>query len=907
MKPLLLGTQTGGGSVELPVETLLRHMVCLGSSGSGKTVASKVVCEEVVRRGLPVVAVDPQGDIASLARLGDAQEIVAKGVPEEVRAQFAERAEVVVWTPGSDLGVPVSVDPLAETREVEGVSAEERLRRAAFAADALVDLAGYDLSSKPGRYAAAVVGLAIQHAGERGEGIESVSALIERLERLPDGLGEQVLAVIPETQLGELVRQLRLLTLGTNALLLGGGVPLDVDTLLGRGRSDGKARVSVVYLNSLGTERQRQFFVAQLAQALYRWMLANPSRDPQALFYVDEVAPYIPPVRKPVCKEALMLLLRQARKYGVCCLLATQSPGDLDYKSLSQIGTWALGRLMTRQERQKVEGVLRSLAPEVAEQVAESLPKLTPGQFKLLSPDVFDDPIPLQVRWLVTEHQTLDARGIAGATEAGVRASLETKATERAAAVAQTASGRAEVAVLTVDQDGQGGVNLCEVVVARGSGSVTALGGQSRVSKESIKVAWKAAAQLQSELELPRSVESRYDLTVLDTRLAVKKDGPSAGLAVLTGVVAALRGLAPRPDVAMTGEVTILGKVLAVGGIEEKVRAAYEAGYSAVVVPKENAGEARSLPRALRDEVEVVPVASVHEALPIIFGTPERVALEPRAPLLPASAPEEAPSGGGRSAPTVQDQVLEVLQREAQAFSYDDLAERVGASKSAVTSSVRKLEEAGAIKKVKRGRRVVCYHAEHPLRPEHGLVSEVEVVRLHVLEPEARATLERSAATSFLVFSRETLQSLRLRYVPLYQAHFAATRKEGWLFTREVERRDNLYFHAVTGALLLATKSGFAFTDDSPADPIAVVDLDDLGCLETRFPGTLELDEAALSAALSEEELSRQILRKFTLELLGVSPVFLPVWSAEMRDKNDGSLRDVAIDGFKGQPITLPR
>ena len=73
-------------------------------------------------------------------------------------------------------------------------------------------------------------------------------------------------------------------------------------------------------------------------------MLRNPSPELQALFYIDEVAPFIPPVEKPSCKEDLELLFKQARKFGIGCLIATQNPGDVDYKALSQFGTWVIGR-----------------------------------------------------------------------------------------------------------------------------------------------------------------------------------------------------------------------------------------------------------------------------------------------------------------------------------------------------------------------------------------------------------------------------------------------------------------------------------------------------------------------------------------------------------------------------------
>src|SRR3954454_3012395 len=107
MTDLLLG-RSKTEDVRLPLTAMLRHAVCLGSAGSGKTVTCKVLCEEFIRRGLPVIAVDPQGDIASLGLLADEADVVARGTPAEVRATYADKVEVVVWTPGSALGVPLS-------------------------------------------------------------------------------------------------------------------------------------------------------------------------------------------------------------------------------------------------------------------------------------------------------------------------------------------------------------------------------------------------------------------------------------------------------------------------------------------------------------------------------------------------------------------------------------------------------------------------------------------------------------------------------------------------------------------------------------------------------------------------------------------------------------------------------
>ncbi len=962
MSELLLGRDATGQPLHLPLKTMLRHAVCLGSSGSGKTVACKVIVEEYIRRGIPVIAVDPQGDIASLARVADEETVVAKGTPAEVRTGFLRKAQVVVWTPGSALGVPISVNPLAATSSPSGAAAEgqeeELLRDIAFAAEGLADLAGFDLKSKDGRYVTALFGLVIRFAADHGKPLEGIGPLLKLLSSMPKELADQVSSVVSEKLSDEVVRRLRMLTMGPQSLMLTGGVPLDVDTLLGRNdeelRASGRARLSVVYLNTLGSDRERQFFLGQLAQAVYRWMLEHPSTTPQALFYVDEVAPYIPPVRKPVCKDALKLLLRQARKYGLSCLLATQSPGDIDYTALSQIGTWNLGRLMTRQELKKVQSVLESIAPTAAEEIAAELPSLKPGQFRLVCPDAFKAPVSLRVRWLVTEHRTLDDDGIASATDPDLRADLERLAgideepghggpaspVDESDPSAGPAVGRAEVAVLAVTGDGEGDVNACEIVVQRGgNGKITALGGQTRVSKEAIKVAWEAASLLlrQNAIELPREFDRRYDVTVLDTRLAVKKDGPSAGLAYLTGIIAALRERAPRRDVAMTGEITMLGKVLEVGGIEEKAKAAYEAGYATIVVPAENKGDVAMLPRALRDAIEVVPVATIVEALPVIFGKAKRerpvppekpldlsgeaeVSREepaakatPAAPAAAPATPTPVAAPVARPEPpdepkTSEDRVLALLAKEPTAFDYDEITERVEDARNTVTRAVRKLLKGGLIRRAKRGRKHVHYHADHALLPDWDLLGPVEAVKLAVFEPDARRRAEKDLATSMLVFTREEVASLALGHLPIYRLKFSAKVTEGWIFTRTVERRDCLYFNGLTGDLLTFVKgTGFSFEAETPANPVEVVDLDDLACLETAMPGELELLADEMNALVGAATVEKAAAKKFDLEVLEIDLVFLPVWRALIRDKENRSERDLFIDGYGGHPMALPR
>lgn len=428
-----LGTDAEGARVELDSRHLLRHLVCLGASGSGKTVAAKVVCEALALDGVPVIAVDPQGDIASLALAGDPADLLKHGVPPELAERFAAEVEVVVWTPASSAAVPLSVNPLDSLR-ADG-DREQRVRALAATAGNVASVLDYDLSADDGRCAAAALHLVLEHIVDEGLRVRSMSGLAGLLSELPPGLAERVGELLSDRQLASLRRKVHLLTVGAQQLLFENGVPLDVATLLGKDATatEGKTRISVIYLNTLSRQEEKAFLVGQLAQALYDWMLDNPSAELQAALYIDEVAPFLPPVKKPACKDALTLLFKQARKYGLACVLASQNPGDIDYRCLAQFSTWNLGRMLVRQDLKKVQQTVSAIAGADTEDVMGRLPALGAGRFVMLNPDAFDGPVDLQVRWLLTRHSTLDEEQLDELVPAKLAARLRGVARKRPA------------------------------------------------------------------------------------------------------------------------------------------------------------------------------------------------------------------------------------------------------------------------------------------------------------------------------------------------------------------------------------------------------------------------------------------------------------------------------------------
>jgi hypothetical protein len=400
------GTET---PVELPVEAFHRHLMALGASGSGKTVLCKCVMEEAVRHGIPVVIVDPQGDISSLALKGKQEELESYGIPLTMQEEYFDKARVSIFTPASSKGIPISVNPLSfpspDTPHDEAILALD------MTATSLSSFLGYDLSSDAGKGAKAYLFTLLEHLWRKGETIKDMAHMAEIVLNPPSEITEMLQYLVKKREPEELARKLRFLTVGTPSLMFQKGVQIDMDMFMDR--SDGKVPVNIVYMNTLSSTNDKQFFLATLLRELYCWMLKNPSEDIQLLFYVDEIAPYIPPYpRNPPPKEAYAFLFKQARKYGVGLVAATQNITDIDYKALAQVNTWCLGRMMTQQDIARVKQIIQSIDPTHAEMVLQKLPSLRTGEFLMLSPDVYDDVVNFQVRWLVTDHLTLDEKDI---------------------------------------------------------------------------------------------------------------------------------------------------------------------------------------------------------------------------------------------------------------------------------------------------------------------------------------------------------------------------------------------------------------------------------------------------------------------------------------------------------------
>jgi ATP-dependent Lon protease len=148
----------------------------------------------------------------------------------------------------------------------------------------------------------------------------------------------------------------------------------------------------------------------------------------------------------------------------------------------------------------------------------------------------------------------------------------------------------------------------------RGKGELILTGQLGDVMKESARAAWTYARSHAAALHIP---EEKFDL---DVHIhvpagAIPKDGPSAGITMATALISALSGREVRHDIAMTGEVTLRGRVLPIGGVKEKLLGALRAGIKRVIIPKQNEPDLDDLPAEARKRLEIFPVEELGEVL----------------------------------------------------------------------------------------------------------------------------------------------------------------------------------------------------------------------------------------------------------------------------------------------------
>lgn len=411
---------------------LTTHGVIVGMTGSGKTGLGVVVLEEALAQDIPTLVIDPKGDMGNLL-LGfenlsgpefepwiDAVAAQRDGVSIAERA--AETAELwrngladwgldgsdiaalhtgadfAIYTPGSGAGIPLNVIGSLRapaTDDVETIADEIE----GFASS-ILGLVGIDADPLSSREHILISNI-ISHAWANGIDID-LAGLIGAIQQPP----MRKLGVIDLDTFYPAADRMKL-ALTLNGLMASpsfaawiDGVELDIGSLLFT--ADGRPRCAVVTISHL-TDAERQFVVTLVLSKVVTWMRSQPgTTDLRALIYMDEVFGFVPPTAMPPAKKPILTIFKQARAFGVGMILSTQNPVDLDYKAISNAGTWMIGRLQTERDKERLlEGMTSSSGAVDIGAVDDTISGLGKRQFLLFSAKA-PTPTVFATRWAMS-------------------------------------------------------------------------------------------------------------------------------------------------------------------------------------------------------------------------------------------------------------------------------------------------------------------------------------------------------------------------------------------------------------------------------------------------------------------------------------------------------------------------
>ena len=346
-----------------------QHAAFLGGSGSGKTTAALNLIEQLLARGIPAVLVDRKGDLCQYANPEAWRRSLGDLDRDSVRGRLREMLDISVFTPGEPSGRPLTI-PVTPP-DFEQLAEADRERLAQYAAGALGSMIGFK-SSDADKGQRAILAKAIEALSSVAGATIDIPTLKDMIENQDDLLLNAIGGVYPEKYYKALSG--RLLTLGlNNKPLLTGGETLDMDALLGTGAHarPGRVRLSVISTRFLSDSGKVDFWVSQLLVALSRWCAKSPQPHLQAVFLFDEADIYLPAgTKQPATKAPMEDLLKRARSAGVGIFLATQSPGDFDYKCKENVRSWLIGNIKQPQAIQKLKPLLAAAKGNVTDKLA---------------------------------------------------------------------------------------------------------------------------------------------------------------------------------------------------------------------------------------------------------------------------------------------------------------------------------------------------------------------------------------------------------------------------------------------------------------------------------------------------------------------------------------------------------
>jgi hypothetical protein len=366
---------------------LTTHAVCVGMTGSGKTGLCIDLLEEAAIDSVPSIIIDPKGDITNImltfpelkgenflpwinksdakrkemsdVEFAESQAALwKKGLKEWDQdgkriAMLKNNADFNIYTPGSNAGISISILDSFKAPSFEIIDDGDAFGdKISSTASSLLGLLGIDADPLKSKEHILLSNI-FQNFWKKSEDLD-LPKIIQSVQTPPfNKIGVfEIESFYPEKERFTLAMQLNNILSAPGFQSWLSGESLDIDKLLYS--ETGKPKVSIFYTAHL-SDSERMFFTSLLLNQLISWMrMQSGTTSLRALLYVDEIFGYLPPVANPPSKKPFLTLLKQARAFGLGLVLSTQNPVDLDYKSLSNAGTWFLGRLQTERDRKRI-------------------------------------------------------------------------------------------------------------------------------------------------------------------------------------------------------------------------------------------------------------------------------------------------------------------------------------------------------------------------------------------------------------------------------------------------------------------------------------------------------------------------------------------------------------------------
>jgi hypothetical protein len=437
---------------------LTTHAVVVGMTGSGKTGLCIDLLEEAALNNIPALMIDPKGDMTNTLlhfpnllpqdfqpwvnpdqarRAGKTVEQASAdtaqlwkqgltdwGIDPERILKLKDSAQFAVFTPGSDAGIPVNILASLRAPSILWESNKETLReKISGTVIALMGLVGLqDIDPVRSREHILLSNI-FENAWSQGKDLDLGELILQTQSPPFTKLGVfDVNTFFPEKDRFELAMMLNNILAAPAFQVWIEGQPLDIPSLLYT--ADGKTRHSVFYLAHL-SDSERMFFITLLYSAVETWMRSQTGTTTlRALVYFDEIFGYLPPVANPPSKQPMLRMLKQARAFGVGQVLVTQNPVDVDYKALSNAGTWMIGKLQTDQDKQRLlDGLDSAMAGSLNRAEYDRLISTLGKRIFLLHNVNAKGPLLFQTRWAMnyltgplTRTQIPELNKLVGAT-----------------------------------------------------------------------------------------------------------------------------------------------------------------------------------------------------------------------------------------------------------------------------------------------------------------------------------------------------------------------------------------------------------------------------------------------------------------------------------------------------------